>query len=246
MKSRYQAIYLSPHLDDVVLSCGGQIAARCRRGEAVLIATLAAGDSTHVLSPLARELHTNWGIDDSFRARREEDVAACRRLGADFWHGDGSDAIYRHDAATGEPVYQILNEVFGRVKTGDTALELWTEQIRSLPPADAVFAPLGAGGHVDHQLVRLAAEAVAGRRLGYYEDFPYASKFLAVRRMTTPRRAWRPEVVALDEQDIRARCDASGLFYSQVGMLAGGREGLEKKIRAYIRRVGGERIWRRV
>ena len=45
-----------------------------------------------------------------------------------------------------------------------------------------LVATLGAGGHVDHRLVRLAAEAVHGAGLLYYEDYPYAAKWRAVRR----------------------------------------------------------------
>lgn len=49
MKAGVDAIHLSPHLDDVVLSCGGQIAARCGRGESVLVVTLAAGDAKVII-----------------------------------------------------------------------------------------------------------------------------------------------------------------------------------------------------
>ena len=35
-----------------------------------------------------------------------------------------------------------------------------------------LLAPLGVGGHVDHVLVRSAAER-SGARVAYYSDFPY-------------------------------------------------------------------------
>ncbi|HPJ57664.1 MAG TPA: PIG-L family deacetylase, partial [Kiritimatiellia bacterium] len=110
----YQAIYLSPHLDDAVLSCGGQLAARVRRGERVLVATLAAGDPVRPLPPLARALHAEWKLDDSCEARREEDRRACGRLGAEVFHVVLPDAMYRRHPATGEPLYPDLGAVFGR------------------------------------------------------------------------------------------------------------------------------------
>lgn len=245
MKSRYHAVYVSPHLDDAVLSCGGGIAARVRRGESVLVATLAAGDAPRDLSDLAQALHKQWGLGPDASARRAEDAHACRRLGADYWHGALPDCIYRMDPGNRVPLYRTLAEVYARPHPADTAFDAWRDQIRTLPPADTVVAPLGVGGHVDHRLVRRAAEDVHGKSLFYYEDFPYASRFLAVRRLIGWRGGWMRAVLALSEEEIRARCEASALYASQVDMMVGGERPLERKIRAYVRRVGGERTWRR-
>ncbi|MEZ4728018.1 MAG: PIG-L family deacetylase [Caldilineaceae bacterium] len=51
MPSVYDAIYLSPHLDDVALSCGGQIFGATRTGQRVLIVTITAGDPPPPLFP---------------------------------------------------------------------------------------------------------------------------------------------------------------------------------------------------
>ena len=55
-------IYLSPHLDDAVLSCGGLIWEQVQLGERVEIWTIFAGDPpAEMLTPFAEELHTRWG-----------------------------------------------------------------------------------------------------------------------------------------------------------------------------------------
>ena len=189
METAYHAIYLSPHLDDAVLSCGGQIAARCRRGERVLVATLAAGDSAAPLTPLARELHAAWKLADSCAPRRAEDRAACAVLGADCLHVPLPEASYRRHPETGEPLYAALDDVFGALPAGECAEEAWVDVLRGLPPAQSVATPLGAGGHVDHRLVRRAAERAFGANLAYYEDYPYAGRLWAVRRLVWP--PWR-------------------------------------------------------
>ena len=241
----YQAIYLSPHLDDAVLSCGGQLAARVRRGERVLVATLAAGDPVRPLPPLARALHAEWKLDDSCEARREEDRRACGRLGAEVFHVVLPDAMYRRHPATGEPLYPDLGAVFGRPHPEDSARAEWTEAIRCLPAAEEVVAPLGAGGHVDHRLVRLAAEAVHGAALLYYEDYPYAAKWRAVRREAWPPWRWRAQRIALSPEDVADRLAATAAYESQTAMLFGGAGNLDAHVRRTVRRVGGERIWRR-
>ncbi|MBP7274729.1 MAG: PIG-L family deacetylase [Kiritimatiellae bacterium] len=245
MKNRYDAIYLSPHLDDAVLSCGGAICARVRRGESVLVATLAAGDAPRVLSELAQSLHAQWGVGPDASLRREEDQNACRRLGAEVWHGATPDCIYRVNPEDGVPLYRQLSDVFSRPHPADRAWAAWRDQIRALPEADAVVAPLGVGGHVDHILLRRAAEEACGSTLLYYEDFPYASRFLAVRRRIMFGRGWVPAVWELSDEDLLARCEASALYSSQVDMMVGGVRRLEMKIRSYVRRRGGERIWQR-
>lgn len=245
MPAPYHVIYLSPHLDDVVLSCGGQIAARARRGERVLVATLAAGDPVVPLSPLARTLHAEWNLDDSCAARRDEDRRACGRLGADSRHESLPDAMYRRHPVTGEPLYPTLAAVYDRPHPEDSAWAEWTEAIRRLPAADEVVAPLGAGRHVDHQLARLAAEAVHGRALRYYEDYPYAGKLGVVRRMVWPPWRWRVLRIPLSPEDLTARLAATAAYVSQTAMLFAGVGNLEAHVRRYVRRVGGERIWRR-
>ena len=63
MKSQYDLIYLSPHLDDAALSCGGQIARFRGEGRSVLIVTVTAGDPpTGAESRYIQELHSRWQL----------------------------------------------------------------------------------------------------------------------------------------------------------------------------------------
>src|SRR5215211_5254290 len=90
-------IYVSPHLDDEVLSCGATIAKLNAASEDVLVVTVFTGAPT-TLPPLAFALHKKWGLQTP-QARRLEDIQACQLLGAEFEHLGYQDAIYRVDAA---------------------------------------------------------------------------------------------------------------------------------------------------
>src|SRR3954449_7408206 len=100
----YDWIYLSPHLDDAALSCGGQIFAASQGGERVLIVTITAGNPVGSVSSYAASLHSRWELVDATEARRQEDLAACAILGAESLHWAVPDCIYRVDAQ-GNPFY---------------------------------------------------------------------------------------------------------------------------------------------
>lgn len=243
------ALYLSPHLDDAALSCGGAIARRARRGDRVLVLTVFAGDEPEEPpSPFAANLARWWGLAPGtvMRARRAEDRAAAEVMGAETAHWQELEAPYRRDAE-GRLLYTTLGSLFRTVDPAEEPrIEMLRARFAALPPARQVIAPLGVGGHVDHQLVRRAATACWGEDLAHYEEFPYAAwKRLAVWRATRPRREWRAEIVPLDAEDLATRCRAIARYRSQLEPMFGGEERMERRVRRYARRVGGERLWRR-
>ncbi|MFN2182380.1 MAG: PIG-L family deacetylase, partial [Anaerolineae bacterium] len=55
-------VYLSPHLDDAVMSCGGTIHRQTSRGDQVLAITIFSGNHQGgELSPFALVQHGYWG-----------------------------------------------------------------------------------------------------------------------------------------------------------------------------------------
>lgn len=254
MRDYYDAIYLSPHLDDIALSCGGQVYLQTAAGKGVLIVTFMAGDpAATAVSAFAQSLHERWQLlADAAAQRRREDREACQVLGADCDHGNIPDCIYRVNPETAEPFYTSPLAIFGVVDAADKALvDVLAAQMAALPPHGAVYAPLTVGHHVDHQLVRWAAERVFGEALRYYEDYPYARDEEAVEAVVragavaeAKAAAWQFEVVPLTETAVARKIEAIEAYASQVSTFFNGREDLAAQIRAYTARVGGERVWR--
>ncbi|HRD99345.1 MAG TPA: PIG-L family deacetylase [Rubrivivax sp.] len=99
------AIYLSAHLDDAALSCGGLIHQQTRRGSVVAVVTLCAGDPPSAsFSPFAEALHARWQLSPSeaVARRREEDHAALRGLGAGAAHGGVGFLLPEHEVQRGQ------------------------------------------------------------------------------------------------------------------------------------------------
>jgi len=244
----YKAIYLSPHLDDAALSCGGQIFQETESRAPILIVTLMAGEpATDLqLSEFAKSLHERWELArNAVVVRRAEDVVACQILKADHLHWSVPDCIYRTDPATGEPCYPDWESIITTMHPADEAIVAWLVQhLQQLPAADQIYAPLTVGHHVDHRLTRLAAERVFGNELIYYEDYPYAADSEEVTAVLTPTpESWHCSSIELTVTAVRTKVDSIWAYASQRSSFFSTREDLEAKIEAYTAQVGGERHW---
>jgi LmbE family N-acetylglucosaminyl deacetylase len=167
-------IYLSPHLDDAVLSAGGLIYEQSQSGIPVEIWTFMCGYAAEdAVSPFAQMLHAQWGFtsaEETTRMRREEDQQAAAIVGAGVRHFEFLDCIYRR-GADGEWLYA---DVFTPPHPEDEAIpsQIAGTISRHLQPDDVLVCQLAVGSHVDHVLVRQGAELL-GHSLRYDIDVPY-------------------------------------------------------------------------
>ena len=184
-------IVLSPHLDDAALSCGAvMIYAAARTPVTVITLFTDAGPAPHTLS--ARQYLKQVGEHRAnvlYQRRRAEDRAALEPLGVTCIHAGFPEALFRRrplsrrrapwarllpELAHTYPVYR-RHVTAGRLATADTGTlrdvsDLVARMTSSGP--SVVLAPMAVGGHVDHVLVRTAAEQ-SGAPVVYYSDFPY-------------------------------------------------------------------------
>jgi LmbE family N-acetylglucosaminyl deacetylase len=212
-------IYLSPHFDDAVLSCGGLIFEQSRQGIQTEIWTIFAGDApAGLLSPLALRCHVDWGIQDVHElvaTRRDEDQAAAAIVGAETAHLSLPDCIYRRDAA-GEPLYP--DEVFVPFHPFDLGLDADIAAVLAaeLLPADILVSPLAIGAHVDHRLARLAAERL-NRPLHYYADIPYVIRKPELLAPATQGMA--SDIYPVSEDGLHAWMSGSAAYQTQMLMV---------------------------
>jgi LmbE family N-acetylglucosaminyl deacetylase len=248
------AIFLSPHYDDVVLSCGGTVARLADGGYTPVIVTIFAGAILdELLTEFATWKHTRWGIasvDDVQAQRQAEDLAAATILGCRTQWLGFPDAIYRANR------YSSDTELFGSVHTTEAGLiDLIAGEIRSLPEwrdAIKIYVPLGIGDHVDHQLVYAVGRQLAagGARVFAYEDCPYAIHTPAAvdRRLAMlAGEVGSAEYVAIDTA-IERRISAIHAYRSQLPVIFRFTNDVVTTVLAHARRIGGaigsaERFW---
>jgi LmbE family N-acetylglucosaminyl deacetylase len=245
-------IYLSPHLDDAVFSCGGMIHQQTQAGERVIVVTICAGGPpVGPFSEFAQSLHERWQTPlEAVAVRRAEDLAALSGLGAEGIHLSTPDCIYRVQAASGAHLYASEEALFGEVHLSELNLirRMADETARLLRtfPRPHLYAPLGLGHHVDHQLTRQAAE-VAGRVHAYFEDYPYVERTREETRAALESKL-ALELIYLTPADLEAKVQAIAAYASQLSSFWEDGAAMEAAIRDFAGRVGAgrpaERLWR--
>jgi len=266
------AIFLSPHFDDISLSCGGIAARLARTGaQCIAITIFTAPPPEGVpLSPFAEGMHAEWQrAGDTAKTvnetRRDEESAAMRLLNLEPVWLDLPDAPYRR-GGDGRYLYTSNPELTG------SAARVAPEEQRSLVPWIAgeisrvmaerggeagrgrvrLFAPLGVGRHVDHQIAFRAARRL-GPRYGvlFYEDYPYAVRPGALdARLEEIGRPIRPRLMPITDL-IGLKIAAIARYKSQLSGLFASSDEMPGEVRAYFGSVAGdaageryaERVW---
>jgi LmbE family N-acetylglucosaminyl deacetylase len=221
-------VVVSPHLDDGVFSLGAAISRAVRTGHDVDVVTVFAGD------PGSATPAGEWDRGSGFRsageaatARRAEDAAACRALGA-------------------RPVWlPFAEEQYGEAADDDA---VWAALCPHLAAADAVLVPGFPLRHADHlRLARLVVSRTGdGARIGLYAEQPYATwqhepaNAGELGPLLDGAPAWRP--LRADGRDRRRKWRACLAYRSQVGRLLRRSPLLPWRVRRYERRAGGEAV----
>ena len=242
-------IYLSPHFDDVALSCGGLAWEQVRAGQVVEAWTVCAGTPpvSEPLSAFAQSLHERWQTGlEAVPIRLEEDEAAMRRLGVATRYWDLPDCIYRRlpDGSWLVNGEDDLWQPFNPLESGVAArLRDWLAA--GLSPADHLVSPLTLGNHVDHSLVRAAAEQAAaqvGCSIWYYADYPYAVRpdgNLAGKMGAD----WRQLCQPVSAEGLRAWQESVACYVSQLSTFWSGREAMDAAMQTYWQSGGGSCLW---
>jgi LmbE family N-acetylglucosaminyl deacetylase len=205
-------------------------------------------------------MHAGWGLsaNEVIASRQGEEAAAAAVLGVQTRVLPFQDAIYRGD------YYLSNDDLFGSPAAEEAslpaAIAASLDLEHSPDTTTRIYAPLGVGKHVDHQIVHLAAQELAGRGwdVWFYEDIPYALKPMALDARLAEIRATTqlepvahiPARTAWDQKIDAILCYPSQLetvFQQYVGV-GTTREEISQALSAYAATAGGgteaERFWR--
>ncbi len=247
-------LFISPHMDDAIGSCGGTIAKLVNMGEQVEVFNLFSGEATPPFSPAAIDLHRQWGSPkDVIRMRRAEDRDACTTLGVKVHFEDIPDSLYRL-TQNGKWMYGNDDDIFNKRHPEDDWLVTYFIQrirIRLAHKNAKIYIPLGIGNHVDHLIAFEIGQLLKSDKytVWFYEDFPYASSIEAYHQRFEMLSGWHSHMVPLTRQNIQLKVRAFSYYLSQIPMLFQTDEGMKAKFVDFASKCGGgeyefaERYW---
>jgi len=168
----YKHVYVSPHLDDIVLSCSGRIAKQLGRGESVLVVTVFTGDVEGKKKPRGGIYAQVVDI----KGRKAEDGKAMDRLGVDYLWLDYIDSIFRYR----NPIFRF-GLFIGKSSIEAKLYEAIREDIRKICKRAGnrrLYLPIGAGQHKDHHILfrigkQIIEQPTNDIEINFYEDVPY-------------------------------------------------------------------------
>jgi LmbE family N-acetylglucosaminyl deacetylase len=161
MKKQYKAVFISPHLDDAVWSCGGTIAKLVSEDNVLVL---------NIFTAFSEDIKKGPIVIDKNRYQEEADATA--------YLGFTSDKLNEPDAIFRRKVYQSPARLFDHIDTEDLIyIPQLSEKIKhylSSIDYNSLYVPLGIGWHIDHILCYLAMENFFTQpNLFFYEDSPY-------------------------------------------------------------------------
>lgn len=238
-------IYISPHLDDAVLSAGGLIYEQTLADLPVEIWTMMSGfpPADEELSPFAQVLHYQWGFssaEETIRLRRAEDEKAASLVGAKAVHFDFLDCIYRR-RPDGSWLYPMEVFIPPQPEDADLPAQIATALSARLEPDDVVVCQFAIGRHVDHVLVRKAVELL-NRPLWYDVDIPYLFNNSAELALHTA--GMQEMVMAVTESGLEGWKKGILAYESQLSSLFESPEKLLEVISNSCKDKGGIGLWR--
>ena len=194
VRPHYRAVFISPHLDDAVFSCGATIDRLVKEGTGPVLVL-------NLFSRYLSEVKIRGVVLGD--ERYQEEANAAQFLGFESRNLGELDVSFRR-----EP-YKKLGNIFRPPVADDLAwLPTLREKVFALLSEmdyDQLYVPLGIGWHVDHVLTYQLFEPWANRpNLFFYEDAPYcciphSTRYRLNELATYPREASDQTLAPIDE-----------------------------------------------
>jgi hypothetical protein len=214
-----RAIFISPHFDDAVFSCGGLIAHLSDHCETQVWTIFGGKPIIPRTSPLTRWLHSTCNSPNAEvlnSVRKSEDLKSLNRLKTKGQHFSFLDSVYRVDFFF-RPLYR--NTCLTPPHSSDRILieKISRKLVSLLKPTDLILTPLGIGYHVDHLVARQAVELHRNDNICYFEDVPYNIGKDST-RFQKPNKC-KPIEIMLESNDLHLWKLANSEYVSQLSMV---------------------------
>ncbi len=188
IKNKIPCYFLSPHLDDAVLSAGGLISTLSGKTNIIVVNIFTKAGKSSTLSGRKATQRAGFSTANAYyNARIKEDRAVLLKMKAKIVNLDIPEALWREKYKKGT-ISKYLGRYFPealmiyptfrfhilgkKVSAQDSkTVDLIDKKLSFIEKGAYVFAPIGVGDHIDHTLTFHAAEKF--ENVIFWSDFPY-------------------------------------------------------------------------
>lgn len=232
-------IFISPHLDDAVLSCGDYIKHLVNKKEAVKVLTVFTGyPNAEIMTEAAKKFHKLCGLaEDMYKYRCEEDCAAMKYIGCEYKHLNFYECLYRIDK-DGRSIYPDFDNIFHfecELEQENSAV-IQEGIMQEIIKFDNVYVPSAIGNHADHLLVNLAVNVIMHKlkgKLFYYLDFPYCMFERCIDQVNDCINKYQKRIMSVTEQELEEKIEAIKKYDSQINMLFENQQSMIEVVKKY-------------
>lgn len=216
-------IFISPHFDDAIGSCGGLIQSL----DNVLICTIFTKQYKGELSQVAKDLHNDWNLKNAVKSRKKENKNACKFLKLKSTNLNFLEFIYRKNS-TGF-ICKSFESLFGNENIYEKELEI--ELIKKIKNKFSInnqfYFPMSMGGHVDHVLLHNVGLVLnsEGYKVKFYQDFSY--------QINDSIKNYKVEKFYFDEMVLNKKITACMCYVSQMPDLFGNNDNAKKYFKKF-------------
>ena len=205
MVKKYDCIYVSPHMDDVVFSASGSLYQNLKNYKSILIITVFTHNKTNLNSSCSDKpisinnnninmLQNLYNKVSCLKVRRKEDTNAMEEIKVDFVYLDFPEILHRHMKMNilnmiifPSKKYLLSQDIEFYEKYSKKIIKLVGEGLKD---NGILYFPLGSGFHPDHLLIHDIGIILKSKyTVLFYEDIPYSFLYtnLKYRLVREPR-----------------------------------------------------------
>ncbi|HZE86809.1 MAG TPA: PIG-L family deacetylase [Methylomirabilota bacterium] len=185
---KLDCVFISPHCDDAVLSCGTLLSQLSGKTNLTVVNVFTKAHKKPYTLSAQQFLKTSNHFSDAnalYKERVLEDKKALTTLGIKIVNLDLEDALFRRkkqSSLLGKIIPEIDHlyptyrwHVIKKIASKDYAMQDLKKVLKQFKTKNTlIFAPYGIGNHVDHKITRMVCEDIF-ENLILYSDFPYNS-----------------------------------------------------------------------
>lgn len=218
-REKGRVVFVSPHYDDAVGSCGGWISHLIDNDIVPTILTIFGKKyDENKSSKLIQTIQNKWKSED---VRERENMKACDILRCEYKNYDNFECIYRK--CNDEFLYPNIGDEFDKLHPNDLELinELHIKIKTDFDWPRVFYFPASIGHQVDHVIVNEVGKRLLhdGYNVLFYQDFTYEGAI---------PDEYVENTYALSNDVFLKKIEAINAYESQVSMLFGNKETFEK------------------